>query len=107
FHHPIHLAVWSLRVPGRLLECCGAAGLAVLVQLEPGGRRDRRLPLVYARWRKSALHAWPPDESRCHRFLPVAWYRLLQTHRAQLCGSALIRWIPTSSSALAVLVRSM
>ena len=30
----------------------------------------------------------------------MAWHRLLPTYRAQLRGSALIRWIPTSSSAL-------
>ena len=46
--------------------------VALLVQPQPGGRRDRRLPLVPARRREPALLAGLPREPRRRRLLPVA-----------------------------------
>ena len=72
--------------------------MALLVQPQPGGRRDRRLPLVPARRREPALPAGLRAQPRRRRALPVARHRLFPPHRAHLRRSDLT-WPTTSSSA--------
>ena len=66
-HHPVHRAVRALRLAGRLLERRRAGAVALLVQPQSGGRRDRRLPLVHPRRRESHSTAGLSAEPRRRR----------------------------------------
>ena len=87
-HHPVHRPVRALCLAGRLLERRRARAVALLVQPQPDGRRDRRLPLVPARRREPALPAGLPASasasSRFFLWLGVRYFRRTERTFADL-----------------------
>ena len=55
--------------------------MALLVQPQSGGGRDRRLPLVHPGRRKPALPAGLPAQPGCRRVVPLVRHRLFPPHR--------------------------
>ncbi|MEJ0067161.1 MAG: ABC transporter permease [Caulobacteraceae bacterium] len=85
-HHPVHRAVRPLRLAGRLLQRRGAGALAILVQPQSGGGRDRRLPLVHPGRAQRALPAGLRGQPGRGRPAALARRRLFPPHRAHLRG---------------------